>query len=129
LIGHRNRADHSAEYDPSWRRVFVSAFRPSQPPTPDKSPINEDGTGPIENELLFRRGIRNQCVGERGHAGIKGPTCRAQRLVRFEHHRELGKVEAADIHKRARALRRGDGPGMGECIAHLAQGYEPEWRR
>ena len=72
---------------------------------------------------------REQRIDQRRHAGVERAPRGAQRLVRFQHHGELGEIEAADIDQRAGALLGRDLDGVREGIADLAQRHKRERRR
>ena len=61
--------------------------------------------------------------------GIEGAPRGAQRLLRLEHHGELGEIEAADEDEPAGAELGRIGGGVRKRVAHLAQGDEVERRR
>ena len=71
-----------------------------------------------------------QRIGKRGHAGIERPPCFQQRLIRFQHHREFGEVEAPDIDQSPGAPLSSKRYCMRKGIAHFAQTHGGErWRQ
>jgi hypothetical protein len=73
--------------------------------------------------------MRNQRIGEGRHAGIECPSRRPQWLVRFQHHGELGEIEAADIDQRAGTPIGGDRYCMAKGIPYFAQAHNRKRRR
>ena len=128
-IAHRDRADHRAEHQPGRRLVLARALRPGDASAADQPAVDADRIRPVDLDRPFRRRIAQQRVDQRGHAEIERAPRGAQRLVRLQHHGELGEIEAAHIGQRSGALLGRDLDRMREGIAHLAQGHQRERRR
>ena len=73
--------------------------------------------------------MREQRIGQRGHARVERAPRRAQRLLRLQHHGEFGEIEAPDIDQRAGALLGRDLDRMCEGIADFPQRHQRERRR
>src|SRR5712691_625247 len=129
LLAHAHRADHRAEHEPVRRLVLGSSRRPTEPHAAVEAVVDAHRIRPDEIERLFRWRMDDERVGERHASGIEGAARGAQRLVRLEHDREFGEVEAADMHQGSGALLGRDRTGMGKSVAHLAQRYRAKQRR
>ena len=121
LLAHRHGADHGAEYQPRRRLVLVGVLRPGEARPAHEPAIDPHRVGPIEGDRLLRRRVHGERVGERGQAGIESAPRRPQRLLRFQHHRELHEIEAADIDQRSGPLLGRHRGGVGKGVTDLAQ--------
>jgi len=128
-VGHRSGAEHGAEHQPGWNVVFAGTLRPCEARAAHQPAIDQDGVRPGDVDGGFRLRHRGQRVDQRHHAGIERATRSAQRLLRFQHQREFGEIEAPDMDQRARALFRRERVGVGESVAHFAQAHRRERRR
>ena len=118
-----------AEHQPIRRLGFRCIGRPGQPAAADQAAIDMDGVGPAEGDRPLRRGVHQQRVAQRHHAGVEGAARARQRLLRLEHDGEFRQIEAPDVHQRARALLGRNGLGVREGVAHLPQRHQAEGRR
>ena len=96
-------------------------LRPGEPAAADQSPIHVERVGPFDIDGGFRRRGGRERVGERRHAGVEDAARLPQRLLRFQHQREFGEIEAADIDQRAGAVLGRERNGMRKCVAQFAQ--------
>ena len=65
------RCGCGAEHQPIRRLVFARAVRPGQPAAADQAAIDADRVGPAERDRPLRRGVRQQRIGQRHHAGVE----------------------------------------------------------
>jgi hypothetical protein len=70
------------------------ARRPGEPSAADQPAVEADRVGPVERHRLLGRAVRGERVGERVHPGEEDPPRLGEGLLRFQHDRELGDVEA-----------------------------------
>ena len=70
--------------------------------------------------------MHRERIAEGGNASVKATPRGLQRLVGLEHERKFHEVEAAHIDKGAGSLLRRHACCMSKCVAHLAQGQQPE---
>ena len=73
--------------------------------------------------------MHRERIAEGGNASVKATPRGLQRLVGLEHERKFHEVEAAHIDKGAGSLLRRHACCMSKCVAHLAQGQQPEGGR
>jgi hypothetical protein len=118
---HVGGAQDHAENQPFRYAVFGAFGRPAEPPAAEQPRIEKDRVRPVERDLPLRRTMGGDGVGQRVHAGKECPPRGSQRLVGFEHHRELDQVVAAHPHQCPGARLRRDLARVSEGVAELAQ--------
>ena len=83
----------------------------AEPAAADQPAIDPDRVGPVEGRSVSPAArARRARRASADHAGIEGAARLPQRLVGLQHHREFGKVEAADKDERPGALLGRDAP-------------------